>query len=366
MDPLSPAEVHALAVAQGLDADGAIVATAIAWAESGLRSDAVGDVDLEDDKWGPSYGLYQIRSLRAYKGTGMARDAERLVDPAFNTRSMFVISAGGTDWMPWSMFKNGRYREHLDAVRAAVGGAPMKIVTRSEWGAAAVGDRMAPADYPMGALWLHHSDTVPTDDPAADMRQLQQIGLSRGFSDISYTFGLHPDGTILEGRELRYIGAHTAGNNSTSLAFVLIGTYTTIPPTDAQISSERWLRDYLVADGYLTPGTYPTGGHRDAPDNSTGCPGDAAEACLPLFRAASDDPGTDPPLERNLAMLTFRYVAEGLDWVFDGPSKLFFHLDDVVQITEVLDPLGVKALGQVSAATHRRYSDLAASAGFTG
>ena len=65
-------------------------------------------------------------------------------------------------------------------------------------------------------------------------------------------------------------------------------------------------------------------------------------------------------------MLTFRYIFDGLDWVFDGPSKLFFQLDDTRQITEVLDPLGVKALGQVSDVTHKRYSTIAANAGFSG
>lgn len=72
------------------------------------------------------------------------------------------------------------------------------------------------------------------------------------------------------------------------------------------------------------------------------------------------------PEPEGFAMLTFRYIFDGLDWVFDGPSKLFFHLDDTRQITEVLDPLGVKALGQVSGATHQRYSELAAAAGFSG
>jgi hypothetical protein len=173
----------------------------------------------------------------------------------------------------------------------------MHIVTRDEWGAVAT-TGMTEARYPMAELWLHHSDTVPTSDPAADMRQLQQIGFSRGFADISYTFGIHPDGSILEGRDLRYVGAHTFANNPTSLAFVLIGDYTSTPPTDAQIASARWLRDHLVSAGYLAPGTYPTGGHRDAPQNETACPGDAAQTRLDQFRQASAAPPAPETLER--------------------------------------------------------------------
>ena len=76
-------------------------------------------------------------------------------------------------------------------------------------------------------------------------------------------------------------------------------------------------------------------------------------------------PAPAPP-QGELAMLTFRYIFDGADWVFDGPSALFFQLNDTRQITEVLDPLGVKSLGKVSDVTHQRYSEIAAGAGFKG
>ena len=117
---LSPAEVHRFASVAGLDHAQAIIATAIAWAESQLRPDAVGDEGLVDEKWGPSIGLWQVRSLWAHEGTGQERDAERLKSPEFNAKSMVSISARGTNWNPWSVFKDGKYRKHLDAVRAAV------------------------------------------------------------------------------------------------------------------------------------------------------------------------------------------------------------------------------------------------------
>jgi N-acetyl-anhydromuramyl-L-alanine amidase AmpD len=127
---VQPDEVYRLALGAGLDSDSAVIATAIAWAESGLGPDAVGDEDLEDEKWGPSCGLWQIRSLRAHSGTGMERDRERLFDPAFNARAMATISAGGTTWTPWSVFKNGRYRQHLDDVVGAIEEVPMPTVSQ--------------------------------------------------------------------------------------------------------------------------------------------------------------------------------------------------------------------------------------------
>ena len=117
---MRPEEVHRLALEVGLDSERAIVATAIAWAESGLDPDAVGDESLADETWGPSIGLWQIRSLRSHLGTGQERDAKHLRDPPSNARSMMTISSRGTNWNPWSVFKTGKYRQHLDDVRAAV------------------------------------------------------------------------------------------------------------------------------------------------------------------------------------------------------------------------------------------------------
>ena len=123
---MRPDDVHRLALDCGLDPERAIVATAIAWAESGLDPDAVGDEDLADDKWGPSIGLWQVRSLRAHLGSGQERDANRLHDPAFNGQSMMAISSRGSDWNPWSVFRNGRYRQYLHEVRRATQGGIMQ------------------------------------------------------------------------------------------------------------------------------------------------------------------------------------------------------------------------------------------------
>lgn len=113
---LTPAVVYQLARSTGLDPAKAAVATAIAMAESGLDTNAVGDTGLQTSTWGPSIGLWQIRSLKADSGTGRARDATRLSDPAFNAKAMQEISAGGTNWGPWSVFTSGKYRDYLKEV----------------------------------------------------------------------------------------------------------------------------------------------------------------------------------------------------------------------------------------------------------
>jgi hypothetical protein len=101
--------------------DALVIALAIARAESGWRSDAVNPADAAPPKWGPSIGLWQVRSLAADRGTGRARDETRLRDPYFNARSAFSISGGGRDWSPWTVWRTGAYRAHLGVARAAAG-----------------------------------------------------------------------------------------------------------------------------------------------------------------------------------------------------------------------------------------------------
>lgn len=115
MSTLTAAQVFKLAKDAGLSPATATIATAIAKAESGWRTDAVGDVSLQDSKWGPSVGLWQVRSVKAEYGTGSTRDASRLTDPAFNARSMVAISGAGANWRPWSVYTSGAYKKYLSA-----------------------------------------------------------------------------------------------------------------------------------------------------------------------------------------------------------------------------------------------------------
>lgn len=116
MATLSPAQIYTLAINAGLSPMKATTATAVALAESGGRTDAEGDVGIQTSKWGPSIGLWQVRSVKAEYGTGGTRDASRLKDPAFNAASMVSISGTGGNWRPWSVFTSGSYKKYLAQV----------------------------------------------------------------------------------------------------------------------------------------------------------------------------------------------------------------------------------------------------------
>jgi hypothetical protein len=151
MTTLTPGAVFNLARDAGLDSAGAVVAMAIATAESGLRTDALGDLTIQTAKWGPSVGLWQIRSVKAESGRGTPRDATRLTDPAFNARSMVAISGAGKNWNPWSTYTSKSYRRYLTVTP---GPAPLTPAIDAATGAVtgALGDAKKAVTDAAGAL----------------------------------------------------------------------------------------------------------------------------------------------------------------------------------------------------------------------
>lgn len=96
--------------------------------------DAVGDLSLVSEVWGPSISHFQIRSLRDPLSGNAAdrwRVAEKLTDPVYATQAAFVISKNGTDFTPWSAFKSGSYLQHKGKDYLLVAGHPKA----GEWSA---------------------------------------------------------------------------------------------------------------------------------------------------------------------------------------------------------------------------------------
>ncbi|MFD0572031.1 hypothetical protein ACFQ0T_25965 [Kitasatospora gansuensis] len=77
-----------------------------------------------DDKWGPSVGLWQIRSLRkpqAYGYPDTLRVESALHDPRKNADAAYAIFKSGGGWQQWSTFTNGAYKAHLQPTTGASG-----------------------------------------------------------------------------------------------------------------------------------------------------------------------------------------------------------------------------------------------------
>jgi len=124
-------QIAKFALGAGFNAEQAIIATAIALAESAGSTAAVGDAQLRSKKWGASIGLWQVRSLNdplSGNRIDQMRDAMRLFDPAFNAQAAYAISRSGTKWSDWTVYNTGAYKQYLgraqQAVRAASAVAP--------------------------------------------------------------------------------------------------------------------------------------------------------------------------------------------------------------------------------------------------
>ena len=116
--------------AQGFRGASLQTAFAIALAESGGRANAMGDVGLQDSKWGPSIGPFQIRSLKhpeKYGSSGQWRNPKLLTNPDYNLKAAWAISNKGKSWSAWSTYGSGAFTKYLDdAVTAGKqAGVPM-------------------------------------------------------------------------------------------------------------------------------------------------------------------------------------------------------------------------------------------------
>ncbi|WP_435798369.1 peptidoglycan-binding protein [Streptomyces decoyicus] len=111
-------ELRALATQVGFTGSDINIAAAVAMAESRGDPAAVGDEGLADNKWGPSFGLFQIRSLRhpeRFPPPDALRIPGKLKDPLYNAKTAKAIKDAHTHgWNQWSTFTSGAYRQHMD------------------------------------------------------------------------------------------------------------------------------------------------------------------------------------------------------------------------------------------------------------
>jgi hypothetical protein len=118
----TPAQVLRDLLAAGFSQQSAVIEDAIAGAESGWDDAAQGDLGLTDNTWGPSFGLYQIRTLKSATGTGTDRDIAWLAaSDANQAKAAYDISNAGANFGPWTTYTTGKYQQFLGQAQAAAG-----------------------------------------------------------------------------------------------------------------------------------------------------------------------------------------------------------------------------------------------------
>lgn len=189
------------------------------------------------------------------------------------------------------------------------------MLTRDDAGLGPVGHRFRnrrPSGYPhprphsaFKALRLHHTVSAARDvdrdgaiagdlgDLAAFMRELQVARPDLGL-EVPYSFvvapGPTPDvGVVCEGRGFGRVGAHTAGQNSSTYGVALVGNRSKIQVSPGELAAVRWV-GHRLADPVAAG---PTLGHRDL--KATECPGDFAYARLGELQPPFIDPAPEVP-----------------------------------------------------------------------
>jgi murein DD-endopeptidase MepM/ murein hydrolase activator NlpD len=124
---LSTDQLVALAKQVGFNQQNAVIAAAVAKAESGGGSGKLNNTPSTGDL---SYGLWQINMIdrlgpSRLKQFGIS-SYEQLYDPLTNARAAFILS-GGSNFSPWSVYKSGKYKSFLPEAQKAAGIAPSQL-----------------------------------------------------------------------------------------------------------------------------------------------------------------------------------------------------------------------------------------------
>ena len=200
-------------------------------------------------------------------------------------------------------------------VATSANGLPVPVTTRAEWGANASYMSWDPDYASAGHIVVHH--TAGTNNYSAG----QSASIVRGiyyyhavtldWGDIGYNFLIDKYGTVFEGRSGSVaapagemsVGAHARGVNTGTMGLSMMGDYSSVSPSDAQLSSVGKMAGWFLrragitdANGWAglnvwTTERYQAGstismprilGHRDV--GYTSCPGNVGYSKLGTIR----------------------------------------------------------------------------------
>ena len=204
-------------------------------------------------------------------------------------------------------------------------GLPVAVTTRAEWGANASYMSWDPEYARAGHVVVHH--TAGTNSYSAG----QSASIVRGiyyyhavvldWGDIGYNFLVDKFGTVFEGRSgsvaapagRMSIGAHARGVNTGTMGISMMGDYSTVSPSDAQLSSVGKMAGWFLKRAGISDVTgwaglhvwtterYQAGstismprilGHRDV--GYTTCPGNVGYSKVGAIRAIAKAQGSSP------------------------------------------------------------------------
>jgi hypothetical protein len=181
------------------------------------------------------------------------------------------------------------------------------VVSRTSWGCPdGQGSGWTPQYTTVTHLIVHHSATANTSsDWAETVRGIWNFHTNdRGWGDVGYNYLIDPNGVVYEGRAGgdNVIGAHFSCQNGGTMGVCMLGTFASVSPTAAALSSLKRLLAWKAEQRGIDPlgSAYHAGtrltlprvsGHRHGnpavPDyacTTTSCPGDNLYGQLQAIR----------------------------------------------------------------------------------
>ena len=222
----------------------------------------------------------------------------------FSSATISLISAGDT---PPSAIADIQARASSGQAISLPNSAPQPVISRTGWGCpdGQNAPQWSPQYTTITHFIVHHTATPNTDtDWAARVRSIWQYHTNTlGWGDIGYNYLIDPNGVIYEGRAGGdgSIGAHFSCMNSKTMGIALIGTFTSVNPSNNALNSLKNLLAWKVTIlnisptgwGYHNPSAltmWNISGHRDGNSSiygcpsGTTCPGDVLYGLLPAIR----------------------------------------------------------------------------------
>ena len=204
-------------------------------------------------------------------------------------------------------------------------GLPVAVTSRAEWGANASYMSWDPEYARAGHVVVHHTagtNSYSAGQSASIVRGIYYYhAVTLDWGDIGYNFLVDKFGTVFEGRSgsvaapagTMSIGAHARGVNTGTMGISMMGDYSTVSPSDAQLSSVGKLAGWFLKRAGISDVTgwaglhvwtterYQAGstismprilGHRDV--GYTTCPGNVGYSKLGTIRAIAKAQGSTP------------------------------------------------------------------------
>ena len=215
-------------------------------------------------------------------------DKSMLTEPIiFALAKLTFISAGETPPSVIAQIQRGASEGQVISIPNS---APQPVVSRTGWGCpeGQNASQWAPEYTTVTHFIIHHTVSENSGlDWAAHVRSIWNYHTnSLGWGDIGYNYLIDPNGVIYEGRAGGdgSIGAHFSCMNSKTMGIALIGTFTSVSPTNHALNSLKnllaWKATTLNIDpdgwGYHNPSAltmWNISGHRDGNTSPNGCPG---------------------------------------------------------------------------------------------